>query len=206
MNTQELKEEQIKLAKKVVLKDDFSGPKIIAGLDHSYSEDNIISCIVLWDIKTEEIVEKVRHKEKAPIPYIPGFLSYREMPSGIAAFQKLKNKPDIIMVDGNGILHPRKIGIASHIGILLDMPTIGIAKKLLCGEKRDDTIYLHGDPVAKAIATKKNAKPIYISPGHRISLRAAVEISKKCFRGHKLPEPLHLAHKFSVKLKGTVKA
>ena len=201
MNIRELKAEQIKLAKKVLLKDDFSGPKIIAGLDHSYSEEDIISCIVLWDIKTEKIVEKIIHKEKDPMPHMHGFLSYREAPSGVAAFQKLKNKPDLMMINGNGILHPRKMGVASHIGILLDIPTIGIAKNLLCGEQRDDAVYLQGEPVGRAVVTKEKTKPIYISPGHKVSLKSAIEITKKCFRGHKMPEPLHLAHKFSVKLK-----
>lgn len=202
MNVRDLKKEQLRLAKKVVVKDDFEELEYIGGCDQAFVDDKVVSAVVVLDYNTLKVVEKKYATADAPIQYIPGFLSYRESPAVIAAVSKLEQKPDILMVDGNGILHPRRIGMASHLGILLDMPTIGVAKKLFLGEEKDGKIIVEDEARAIAMKTKEHAKPIYVSPGHRVSLKTAADIVKKCMvEKHKLPEPLHEAHKYSNKVR-----
>lgn len=205
INIAKLKQEQLKLAGKVSLVDNFPKIQYLGGVDHSYSGEKIISVIVVWDVKTEKVVEWKYNVEEVKMPYIPGYLSYRETPSSVKAFELLDKRPDILLVDGNGILHPRKIGIASHLGLLLDMPTIGITKNLLCGELREDTVYIDKEAVGKLIHTKEKANPIFVSPGHKISLHSAIEIAKKCLKDHKLPEPLYQAHKIANHVKKKMK-
>src|SRR3989344_4712313 len=139
---EKLKEEQLKLAKKVILKDSFEEVNLIAGAEQAFYNDNVISAIVVCDYKTMEVKEKVFAVAKAKVPYISGFLAYREGPAVSEAYAKLQGKPDVMLVSGNGILHPRKCGMASHIGILLDQASIGIAKQLLLGEVKNSKIYV----------------------------------------------------------------
>lgn len=202
MNIAELKREQIKLAKKVIVKDDYDELNYVGGCDQAFIDNKVISAVVVLDYKTMQVVEKKYGMADAPIPYIPNFLSYRESPAVIDAVSKLNQKPDILLVDGNGILHPRKLGMASHLGILLDMPTIGVAKKLLLGEEKDSKIIVEGETRGVILKTKEHSRPIYVSPGHRVSIKTAEEIVKKCMvEGHKMPEPLHEAHKYSNKVR-----
>ncbi len=200
-NIPAMKKEQLRLAKKLSLKNEIDEIKLIAGVDQSYTEDKIISAIVILDYNTLEKVEYKYAVSKPKIPYIPGFLSYREAEVIVEAFNKLQNKPDLIMLDGNGILHPRKIGLASHIGLLLDTPTIGVAKRLLLGDIKNNKIYVNNELRAHMINTKEKAKPIFVSPGHKISIRRTLEIIEHTCTGNKLPLPLHMAHKISVKAK-----
>jgi len=166
MNIIELKKEQIKLAKKVVVKDDFDDIKYIGGCDQAFMNGKIISAIAVLDCETLEVVEKKYAIVDAPLPYMPGFLSYRESPAVVEAVIKLKQKPDIMMVPANGILHPRKMGMASHLGIILDMPTIGVAKKLVMGEEEKGKIVVEGEKRAAVLKIKEHSNPIYVSPGH----------------------------------------
>jgi len=166
INLAKLKEEQLKLAKKVTLTDDFDKLQTIAGADQTYYENKIISLIAVFNLKTLEFIES-----------------------------------KYTVSEVKGILHPRKIGLASHIGLALDIPTIGVAKRLLCGELKDDTIYLEQDVIGKCIATKDVAKPIYVSQGHKIGIKTMMEITKHLLKGHKLPEPLYAAHKLATRFK-----
>jgi len=200
-----LKEEQLKLAKKVVTKDSFEKLESIAGVDCAYNHDYIISAIVVCDYKTMEVKEKVFAVAKAKIPYLAGFLAYREGPAISEAYAKLQQKPDIVIFDGNGILHPRRIGLASQMGILLDINSIGVAKQLLVGEVKGNKVYVDKEARAKLIVTREHSKPIYVSPGHKISLKTSVEIVTKCIKfPHKLPEPLHLAHRYSNEIRDRI--
>lgn len=197
------KEEQLKLAKKVITKDDFDKIELVGGVDQAFIDKRrIISAVVVCDYKTMDIVEKKYAIVEVKVPYIPGYLSYREAPAIVETVNELEQKPDILMVDGHGISHPRRIGLASHVGLLLDIPTIGVAKRLLCGEVKNGKVYVNNEVRGIELKTKEFARPIYISPGHRISLKTAVEIVKKCVRlPHKLPEPLYLAHMYANKIK-----
>ena len=193
-----LKEEQLKLSKKVVTKDSFEKLELVGGVDCTYNQDEIISAIVVCDYKTMEVKERVFAVVKAKVPYVQGFLAYRECPAISEAYAKLQNRPNIMIIDGNGILHPRRCGLASHVGVLLDQPTIGIAKQLLVGEVKDKLVYVDKKARAELVTTKEHSKPVYVSPGHKISLKTSIEIVKKCLRfPHKLPEPLHLAHRYA---------
>ena len=202
-DVKKFEKEQLRLAKKVVTKDDFDKIELVAGVDQSFIDDNkIISAVVVCNYKTLKILEKQYAVVEARFPYISGYLSYRESPAVVEAFGRLKTKPDILMVDAHGICHPRRIGMASHVGLLLDIPTIGIAKSLMCGEVRDGKIYVDGEVRGIEIKTKEFANPIYVSPGHRISLKTAVEIVKDSIKlPHKYPEPLFLAHRYANELK-----
>ena len=196
-----LKEEQLKLAKKVITKDSFEKIETIAGCDQAFIRNQVISGIVVLDPGLK-IIEKKYAVVESPIPYIPEFLSYREAPAIVKAYELLENKPDLLMVDAHGILHPRRIGMASHVGILLDIPTIGIAKGLLTGTVEGDKVTINQEIRGIKIESREHAKPLFVSPGHKISLKTAVEIVKKCIKyPHKLPEPLHIAHRYVNKVK-----
>ena len=197
-----LKEEQIKLAQKVVISDSVKKIKTIAGAEQAFIENKVISAIVVCSYDTLETIEKIYAVAEAKMQYISGYMFYREGPALIEAFNKLENKPDILIVNGNGILHPRRIRMASHAGILLDMPTIGIAKSLMIGEKKGDTIYVDKEARGYELTTREHANPIYVSPGHKVSLKTSFEIIKHSIKlPHKLPEPLHLAHAYANKIR-----
>jgi len=202
MNTQKLIQEQLKLSEKVMTTDMFDEINYIAGCDQSYTKDNkVFSVIVVLDAKTLEIVDKASEEVECRMPYMPGLLFYREAPAIIEAFSKLKTRPDLLIVDANGILHPRRIGMASQLGIVLDIPTIGITKNLFIGKPSSDgKIEIDKEIRGEELKTREYSNPVYLSPGHRISLRTASDLVKKMIIApHKLPKPLHLAHRFARK-------
>lgn len=149
------------------------------------------------------LVDHAVVKENINFPYIPGLLSFRELPMLLKAWVKLKQKPEVIIVDGVGIAHPRRLGIATHLGIFLGVPTIGCAKSVLIGEYKEpgdeagaiSYLYDHNEVIGAAIRTKKGVKPVFVSPGHLITLEESIEIVKNCIRKHRLPEPTRQAHK-----------
>ena len=196
------REEQLKLAKKVVVKDEFDKIKLVGGVDQAFVGNEVISAVIVCDYKTMKVIEKQYTVVKANVPYIPSYLSYREAPAIIEAVNKLEKKPDVLLVDGHGIAHPRKIGLASHVGLSLDIPTIGIAKALLCGEIKEDRIVIEESTRGYTLVTKEHANPLFVSPGHRVGLKSSLEIVKNCIRlPHKIPEPIHLAHKYADKIR-----
>ena len=197
-----LKKEQLKLAEKVITSDSIKNIKTIAGADQAYIGNKVISAIAVCDYKGLKLIEEKHAVVDAKIPYKSGFLFYRDGPAVMEAFNKLENKPDVLIVKANGILHPRRIGMASHLGILLDIATIGVTKNLMLGEVREKTIYVEKEARGYELITREHARPIYISPGNKISLKTSLEIVKNSLRQpHKLPEPLHLAHKHGNKVR-----
>jgi len=203
INLKELESEQLLLKKSIVTKDsiDFDKIETIAGCGNSYFDNEIISSIAVLN-KNMEVIEEKFFMERMHFPYVSGFRAYREMPAMLKCYHKLENSPDVIMIEGNGILHPRGIGLASHFGLSIQKPTIGIAKDLIMGEVKDNKVYLNNKIVAEAVETKKGSNPIYISPGHMISLESAVKLVKKCMREpRKLPEPVVLAHRYAKKIR-----
>lgn len=202
MELEKLKEEQKKLARKLIFHDYFSDINRIAGCEILFTSDEIIAIVVLLDAKTLELIDKKFFISKPKIPYIPLFQSYREVPVVVEAINLLKEKPDLIIYDGSGMLHPAKLGSASHLGLVLDLPTIGVAKKICFGELKEGYIYVEGEKRAVELKTKEFAKPLCISPGHKISLQTAEKIVRGCLKeGSKLPEPLRIAHNFGVFVK-----
>lgn len=200
-----LRKEQSLLAKKVVLEDTSAIPEIVAGVDLSYKNATCIVAYVALKSKTLEVLEKRTITHKVVFPYIPTFLAYREGPPILALLEQLDTFPDILMINGHGIAHPLFCGSASHVGVLIGIPTIGIAVKLLHGMTSEIPVSVgsycyatySGRQVAAVFLSKKGCKPIIISPGHLITLDSAIQIVKQSLKGYKFPEPLRLAHKLA---------
>lgn len=201
-----LKEHQRLLADQVILNDSFETLERIGGVDASYRDRHAYgSCVVLN--RAMDVLEVATSMTKVTFPYVPTFFSYHELPVVKEAVQKVETRIDLLFVDGNGLIHPR-LGFASHLGIAVDLPTIGVAKNLLCGtlprkpEEVGETqpVRLNDEVVGYAAKTYKTATPIYISPGHRISLDSARRITFD-FCEYKLPEPIRKAHKESKRLR-----
>ncbi len=182
-------------------------PHLVGGADVSmnmFAKDGFAGFVTLSYPELRMIDHSVV-KDTIGFPYIPGLLSFREIPMLVKAWAKLKQKPDVIVVDGVGIAHPRRMGIASHLGLVLDVPTIGCAKSVLIGvykepaEERGSVSYMY-DPYNKAevigaaLRTKLGVKPVFVSPGHLITLEESIEIVKNCVIKHRLPEPTRMAH------------
>jgi deoxyribonuclease V len=193
---------QHSLREKVSLTPDVGEVKFIAGVDTS-AKDVARAAVVILSYPELELLEVARSEKPLHFPYVPGLLSFREGPAILASFQKLSRWPDLVFFDGQGVSHPRKIGIASHIGVLLGLPTIGVAKSPLAvrgqepGPEPGDWTPWHnrkGEVLAAALRTKPRTKPIFISPGHRIDLTSAVEYVLSTVRGYRLPEPTRQAH------------
>jgi deoxyribonuclease V len=192
-----LKTEQIECSKKIIKKDGFKDFNTIGGIDLTFIKNKDktigIGALVILDKDKNKIYEHI-YKDYVDFPYIPGFLSYREFPIMEKLVNTSKVLPDIYMIDGNGMLHPRFCGLASHFGVKLDKISFGVAKKLLIGDiDKENNIILNNIIVGKALKTKKNVKPIYVSIGHKISLESAVNITLN-FSKYRIPEPTRLAH------------
>jgi deoxyribonuclease V len=185
---------QKRISKSVCLKTKIKKLATIAGFDQAFVKDNIISAGIVCDAKNMTVIEKVVTISKASIPYIPGLLAFREGPAILATYKKLNKKPDVVLVDGHGIAHPKRAGLACYVGVKLKKPTIGIAKSLLYGHIKGNKIFI-GRKQVGAIIKRSQFAPIYISPGHLVSISKSVKIVKACLKGHRLPEPLWLAHK-----------
>lgn len=210
-----LKQQQSELAKDVSLVPlNLEKIKFISGCDSSIINDKyIFSIFVNFTFPELEEIEIVYDYSEIELPYIPGFLAFREIPNLLKTFSKIENQPDLIMVDGNGIIHPRGLGIASHLGVELGIPTIGVAKKLLYGNftppgltkgHYTDIITKTGEVIGYAYRSKDNVNPVFVSPGHLVTLQSSLEIFKMTLKKHKLPEPTRIADKYSKQLKHIV--
>jgi deoxyribonuclease V len=195
---------QRELAGRVSRKDELGIVRLVGGVDISVPKSGDVArgAVVILSYPELRLVESQIAEKQIKFPYVPGLLSFREVPIILAACEKLKNIPDLILVDGQGVAHPRRLGLASHLGLLWDRPTIGCAKSRLCGEhepvgnKPGDFSRLTdgGETIGAVLRTKMNTKPIYVSIGHRIGLEAAIQWVLDCCRGYRLPEPTRLAH------------
>ena len=205
IDIKQIKELQIELATQISSTNQVVKPRFIAGSDISATDVNGIAraAVVVFKYPGLELIETQVIKGKITFPYIPGLLSFRELPLLVSAFNKLSNKPDLILVDGQGLAHPRRLGIASHLGLFLDIPTIGCAKSRLCGTHKLLTSNKPGsytqlidndEVIGVVLRTKSKSKPLYISIGHKIDLPSSIHWVKKCLKGYRLPEPCRMAH------------
>lgn len=191
MEIEKLRKEQEEMRKKLVLEDVFDKPiKLIAGFDCSYHKGIQICAGVVLDYKILKPIEIKILTLKEKFPYLPGFLSYREAPAIIKTYHSFTLRPQILFIDGQGIAHPRSMGLASYVGIKLDMPSIGVAKSKLVGEIKEKRIFFQGKQIGWCIG---EGKKIFISPGHKISLKSSLEIVLHTMR-YRIPEPIRLAH------------
>jgi deoxyribonuclease V len=199
-------------------------PRTIAGIDCALSKDKqrIIAAVIVLKLQTSqknlwgptessdfEVIETTEAIEKLTFPYIPGLLSFRESPPCIAAVEKLKNEPDSFLIDGQGIAHPRRFGLASHLGLFFDKPTIGCAKSRLTGtyeepapEKGSYSPLQDGvETIGAVVRTRTNVEPVYVSVGNKCLLEDAIKITLDCTTKYRIPEPTRLAHQLVSKLK-----
>jgi deoxyribonuclease V len=179
-------------------------PRYIAGIDVSVNRFKKTgrAAVVILDYPGLAVVEIKVFAGEIPFPYVPGLLSFREAPLIIEAFEKIKHTPELIMVDGQGIAHPRQLGIAAHLGLLFDIPTIGVAKSRLCGEFEEpaaaagnfEELKDNNESIGVVLRTKDKVKPLFISIGNKISIEDAIFWVMRCCKGYRLPEPTRLAH------------
>jgi len=198
---------QRELRSEVIYKNDFNEIKSIAGVDLAPipTGKQLVCGIIVFSYPELEEIERVSTIVGEKFPYIPGLLAFREGPAIIETYKQIKRIPDLLMIDGQGIAHPRGFGIASHIGVLLDIPSIGVAKQRLYGkynEPRDDKgtwtplISKEGRNIGAVLRTKEGTKPVFVSIGHKIDLITAIKVTLRCSKGYRIPEPVRQADKF----------
>lgn len=202
---------QKKLARKVIrrtpagLRRRLSNPDLlVGGADISFDRHapHLFASVVIMRLGDLSVVERVGLRHKVTFPYVPGFLSFREVPPILAAWRQLKRQPDVLLCDGQGIAHPRRLGLASHLGLFLDLPTIGCAKSRLIGRYREpgrrkgssSRLVDGAEIIGRVLRTRTNVKPLYISIGHRIELEDAVSLVLRCCPRYRIPEPTREAH------------
>ena len=176
----------------------------VAGADISFNkfDPTIYTAVVVLRLPTLEVVEEVGLVSETKFPYVPGLLSFRESPSVLEAWSRLKTEPDAVMFDGQGLAHPRRVGIASHVGLIIDRPTFGCAKSVLVGKYEEPgagrgawtPLVDKGETVGAALRTKDRVQPIYVSPGHLMDVESAVALTLRCHGGYRQPEPTRRAH------------
>lgn len=192
------------LAERVLIQPLPARLKIVGAEDISYSKhsDLLMAVILTFKWPGLELLESVHHVCRATFPYVPGLLSFREVPPLLEAYSKLGRKPDVLLCDAQGIAHPRKFGLAAHLGLCLELPTVGCAKSRLCGSHDDPPLkkgssaplLLNGEQVGIVFRSRDGVKPVYISPGHLSDLKSSKRLVDRCVRRYRIPEPLRLAH------------
>ena len=192
------------------IEDRFDEMRTIAGVDQVFFDDKVISGIVTLDYETMEEKSHIYAIITAEFPYIPTFLAFREGKAIVSAYGKLARKPELLMIGRCGINHPRSAGLATHIGVALDIPTIGVSKSILCGTSEQPVgagsvqlLMYGGRQIGWVLKSKENCNPIIVAPGHRVSIESSIEIVKHCLRGYKLPEPTRQAHIYTNLIKKT---
>jgi deoxyribonuclease V len=180
--------------------------KTLAAADVSFDRGSevLFAAVVVVQGESFEVVEKVGLMSPAKFPYVPGLLSFREAPALLEAFDRLKTRPDVVLCDGQGIAHPRRLGIASHLGLRLDLPTVGCAKSLLCGRYEEpgpdrgdrSPLFDKGETIGAVLRTRAKVSPLFVSPGHRCDLESAVSLVLATSRKYRLPIPSRMAHDY----------
>lgn len=200
---------QLRLSHKIVTEDRLPKKvKRVAGVDVAYLDDLAIGAVAVLDYDSLELLERQTAKCQAKFPYIPTLLSFREIPPAVACIKKLRRQPDVLLVDGQGAAHPYGCGFASHLGLVMEKPTVGVAKSRLVGESKtvagQELLVQKDQIIGAVVTTKEGVKPVYVSVGHLISLGTAVKIAKHCVRNSKIPEPILQAHKIAAEEKRKV--
>lgn len=206
---------QEEIAEKVLLQDEFSTPiESLGGIDSAYINNSAITACVIIKFENLKLIEKKTIISNIKFPYISGYFVFREGPAILEILSKMTMLPTILMINSHGIAHPSFAGCASHVGVIANLPTIGVAQNILCGTYDSEPslvgewvpIFYQNKIVGAYFLSQKKNRPIIISPGHRITLESAIEIVKKSIRGHKFPEPIYLAHELAKKMvRGMVK-
>ena len=202
MTPAEARQIQNELRNQVISQDRFGDIKTVAGVDLGFKKDIARASVVVLSFPELQLIDGVLVESPVPFPYIPGLLSFRETPPLLKAFDQLNTEPDLIIADGQGIAHPRRFGIASHLGLILGRPTVGCAKSRLWGRHKQpndeagsiEYLYDKGEIIGAAVRTRSNVNVVYVSVGHRISLDSAIRLTLACCRRYRLPETTRYAH------------
>lgn len=189
---------QAYLSEKIVSEDRLPEKiRLIAGVDVAYAGETAIGATVVLDYESLELLEKQTVTCTVRFSYVPTLLPFREIPPAIACIKKLNLQPDVFLADGHGVAHPYRCGFASHLGLALGKPTVGVAKSRLVGEPANAYLVDKGQIIGAVVTTKEGSKPVFVSVGHLVSLETAVKIVKHCLRNSRIPEPLLQAHKIA---------
>jgi deoxyribonuclease V len=201
---------QKRLASKVRREPPLAGFRLVAGTDVAFRKADRTICagVVVIDISTGQIVEQAAAVCPETFPYVPGLLSFREIPALLQALHSIRTRPDVVIADGQGVAHPRRFGLASHLGLCLGLPTIGCAKSRLVGESRGPAMARGSraalkegrETIGMVVRTRAGVKPVWVSVGHLIDLPSAVRVVLRSTRGYRLPEPARRAHQYVTSL------
>lgn len=203
----EARQIQLELAGRVITEDDFGEVNTVAGIDVGFEDGNQTAraAVAILSFPDLDLIDQAVVRRPVEFPYVPGYLSFREIPAALQALERLDRQPDLILCDGQGRAHPRRFGLASHLGVYIDRPTIGVAKSRLIGEYREPG-YLRGshtplvdgtEIIGAVLRTRTRIKPLFISIGHRISLPTAIDYTLRCCTRYKLPETTRWAHRLA---------
>jgi len=195
------------LRRRVVTRDRLGRVRHVAGVDASYERRSgrVCAAVAVLALPELALVEHVVVRRRTRFPYLPGYLSFREAPAVLAALEKLRSVPDLLLCDGQGYAHPRRFGLACHLGLLADLPSIGVAKSRLIGTHRDAPeekggwapIEQQGEVIGAVLRTRAGVRPVYVSIGHRINLETAIDRVIACTPSYRLPEPIRRAHRLA---------
>jgi len=198
----EAREIQHLLRWRVSLRNRFGKLQLVGGVDISVKDGTARAAVVVLKLDEFQVLDVARAEQPVQFPYVPGLLTFREAPSILAAYEKLTVDPDLLLFDGQGYAHPRRCGLASHLGVLLDKPSIGCAKTRFIGSYDEPAeeagcytdLWDGEERIGAVLRTRDNVKPLFISPGHRVDFDTAVDLTLECCHGFRLPEPTRLAH------------
>lgn len=198
---------QRELRARVILADRLGPVRRVAGVDVGFEADGAVTraAVAVLGYPQLELLETALARRPTEFPYVPGLLSFRELPAVLGALAQLRDPPDLLLCDGQGIAHPRRLGIASHLGLLVDIPSIGVAKTRLCGVYADPPnergawtpLRANGETIGAVLRTRPGVKPLYISSGHRVSLETAIDYVMACCTRYRLPETTRWAHRLA---------
>jgi deoxyribonuclease V len=207
LSVQEAVALQQRLRQQVVCDDRFEAVHCVAGVDVSVERQGDLghAAVVVLHLLDMQVEEQVVVSAPVRFPYVPGLLGFREVPIVLEALNRLQRLPDVLLCDGQGTAHPRRFGLACHLGLLADIPSIGVAKSRLCGhhapvaDERGAWVPLYdgAEVIGAVLRTRERANPLFVSPGHLIDVAHAVSFVMQCVRGYRLPEPTRWAHKFA---------
>ena len=203
VSPEEARNIQNRLRQLVIHTDELADVQTVAGIDIGIKENLASASVVVLDFPGLEPIDGAIVESPVGFPYIPGLLSFRETPPLLKAFDQLKTEPDLLIADGQGLAHPRRFGLACHLGLILDTPTIGCAKSRLCGKHKEpdsqkgshEYLWDKGEVIGAAVRTRRDTSVVYVSTGHRISLDSAIGLTLRCCKTFRLPETTRYAHK-----------
>lgn len=207
VSIEEAKAIQLELAGEVITEDDFGEVHTVAGVDVGFEDGNRMAraAVAVLSYPGLELIDQAVVRRPVEFPYVPGYLSFREIPAALQALERLGHQPDLILCDGQGRAHPRRFGLASHLGVYLDRPTIGVAKTRLIGEYREpglqrgsqSPLFDGSEVIGAVLRTRTRVKPLFVSIGHRVSLPSAIDYTLSCCTRYKLPETTRWAHRLA---------